>query len=151
MAILNLVNQIAQKVENKHFTLGVFIDLSKAFDTINHNILLDKLKWSGIRALLIIGLKVKWIINSNMYKLMYLNNTILKLCGIPQGSILGLLLFLLYINEIVNVSSLTNVIIFADDTNLFFSDTNLDNWIKKTKWARINIKVVQIKQVIFKY
>ena len=51
MAILNLVDQISQQVENKNFTLGVFIDISKAFETINYNILLDKLKSYEIRGI----------------------------------------------------------------------------------------------------
>ncbi len=105
--------------------IGVFLNLSKAFDTININILLDKLTHYGVR-----GLPLKWFtsylsqrqqyvnINNNKSQLKYIKY------GVPQGSILGPLLFIIYTNDFVNSSRVLHKIIFADDTNLFMAHNN---------------------------
>ena len=112
----------------KRFTLGVFIDLSKAFDTVNHNILLKKLEIYGIR-----GTTFKWLksylenrkqyICFNKHSFTDLCNII---CGVPQGSILGPLLFLIYVNDLYMASSELSTVMFADDTIFFLSDKNID-------------------------
>ena len=82
---MHLAEQYNSFNENQ-LTIGVFIDLSKAFDTVNHEILLDKLKRYGIK-----GKNLKWLFN----KQKTVSNTLETKCGVPQGSILGPLLFLL--------------------------------------------------------
>ena len=104
------------------------MDLSKAFDTLNHEILLDKLSYYGIR-----GKANDWFRSylNNRNQFVTFNDVHSKMCmittGVPQGSILGPLLFLLYINDIYNSSQLLHFILYADDTNIFFSCESIQN------------------------
>ena len=119
LAIIQLVNQISTSIDKKEVSSGIFLDLSKALDTFNHKILLQKLESYAIR-----GIALSRITSylNNRKQFVQFNNVnssenIIK-CGIPQGSILGPLLFILYINDISNASNLLRFILFADDTNV---------------------------------
>ena len=125
MALLEFINYINTAFENKNIGLGIFLDLSKAFDSINHHILLRKLQFYGFR-----GISLAWI-QSYLYNRKQfvcidgINSRLLTLnAGVPQGSILGPLFFLLYVNDMQYVSPKFCPIIFADDTNLFVSGKN---------------------------
>ena len=112
--------------------LGVFLDFSKVFDTVDHSILLNKLSKYGIR-----GVAHKWV-SSYLYgrqQCVSFNKNKSKTysisCGVPQGSILGPLLFLLYVNDIAQVSTISFPILYADDTNLFLQGKCLNTLIEK--------------------
>ena len=122
MALLKLTDTISKELNNKQYSIGIFLDFSKAFDTINHDILVDKLNYYGIRGTALHLIKnvvtnTVQFVNLNDVKSEYLPIN----CEVPPGSILGPLLFLLYINDISNISSIIDIILFADDTYIFLA------------------------------
>ena len=158
LALIDLYEKISLALDRNEHAVGVFLDLSKAFDTVDHNILLDKLEHYGIR-----GVALDWVRSylSNRLQFVQFNGhssspqTIC--CGVPQGSILGPLFFLLYINDLSNVSTVVELILFADDTNLFMSHkdpvylaTSLNSELNKlSAWFKANKLSLNLKKTNF--
>ena len=110
--------------------MGIFIDLKKAFDTIDHNILLNKLYQYGIRG--IYNDLIKSYLENRKQFVQYddaISDCKEMLCDVPQGSILGPKLFILYINDICNnISEIMKFVLFADDTNILCKHENYVSW-----------------------
>ena len=120
---MEFVENIAMAIDKKQYAVSVFVDLHKAFDTINHYSLLQKLEHYGIR-----GVTLKWIRS-------YSNIT-----GLSQGSVLGPKLFILYLNDICAVFNRLKFVTFADDTTLFCSGPDIKELLSTVERELIMLK-----------
>ena len=157
MALIVLMENLVTALDSGDCAIGLFLDFQKAFDIVDHYILLDKLLSYGVR-----GIAHAW---SNSYlsnRLQSVNyngqesNFKLMKCGVAQGSILGPLLFLIYINDLPNVT-IFMPILFADDTNLFDAGPNLSDLVCQINqeiktiysWVKANKLSLNIDKTIF--
>ena len=131
-ALMQITEKIKESIDKGKFGCGIFIGLRKAFDTVNHNILLLKLEHYGIRDNMLNWFK-SYLSNRKQY--VFLNGESYEVkditCGVPRGSVLGLLLFLLYINDLPNILKVLDFYLFAGDTNIYYESDNLDKLERK--------------------
>ena len=136
-AILDIFETLQNNMDKHYFPCGVFIDLKKAFDTVNHKILLDKLNYYGFR-----GIINEWfqsyLTNRTQTTQIgsHVSTKLISPCGVLQGSVLGPLLLLLYINDIHLCSNKVHFFLFADDTNILYADKDLRS-LEKTVNAEL--------------
>ena len=160
-AVTKLVETVTDAFEQKEFVVGVLLDLSKAFDTINYNVLFRKLHYYGIR-----GCALNWFqsyLSKCLQQVEYRGN-LLSPChlshGVPQGSILGPLLFLIYVNDFQNCLQKGKALIFADDTTIFFqhkclseltltANTKLENVNKWLIANKLSFNITKTNYIIF--
>ena len=154
-SIVNLTEDIYCSMNNKEYTTVVYIDLKKAFDTVNHKIVLQKLEKAGV------GIKLKmWFSNylTDRTQCTYANdiesNVLPLACGVPQGSVLGPTLFLIYINDVKDVLKHANHMLYADDTALYLSGNDLDvieynlqeDLNRFSVWCKQNVLTVNVQK-----
>ena len=126
-AVLSITDQVQLAIEDHDYSCGIFLDFSKAFDTVNHQILLTKLDYFGIRSVVKDWLTSYLRNRTQFVSLGAVTSDIQPVsCGVPQGSVLGPLLFLIYVNDFHNCSKLLDFHLFADDANLFLQHRDIN-------------------------
>ena len=160
-AAMELTDKVLKDIDERNISLAIFMDLSKAFDTLDHSILINKLAYYGIH-----GAALRWFTSYLTGRSQYVeidgvsSNILLLSTGVPQGSILGPLLFLIYMNDIPNCTEHFNFILYADDTTLnntvqipSLSSVDINNELAKVyDWLAVNklsLNVRKTKYVIF--
>jgi hypothetical protein len=157
LALIEITDNILQDLEKGKCSAGIFIDFKKAFDTVDHKILISKLEHYGIRGPALQWLK-SYITDRQQFAFVNgKNSTMQKItCGVPQGSVLGPLLFLIYTNDIGNCTE-SKVRLFADDTNCFVRSDNYAD-LKKVitgtlkeifKWCSDNKLTINIDKTCY--
>ena len=152
--LMLFANRVLNSLNNGKFNISIFIDLKKAFDTVNYSILLDKLEHNGVR-----GTALKWFRNYLVRKQYVvtggeaISDILTMLCGIPQGTVLGPLLFLIFANDFASCSRLMSLL-FADDCTLQAEGVDLPHLISLVnsqleiaeKWFVANMLTLNIKK-----
>ena len=162
-AAIKLVDHISNEMESGKTPVTLFIDLSKAFDTLSFDILLQKLNYYGIAGVNL-KLMANYLRNRKQYVVFNNHNSEITdiRCGVPQGSILGPLFFSICINDLKNASNKCKFLMYADDTTIYFNiedfnTNNLEAEINKeleqvNTWLKVNklsLNVGKTKMMIF--
>ena len=158
LALVEVIDSCYKKLDEGYLVAGVFFDLQKAFDLVNHSILIDKLSYYGFRGKLLDWLK-SYLNNRRQFTVVnnVKSDTLSVSYGVPQGSVLGPLLFNIYVNDLPNVVSNEKICLFADDTNLFVFakdmsslEANVNDCIlKMEQWFSSNLLTVNVAKTCY--
>ena len=130
LAALELIDRLLAQLKNHMIPINFYLDLAKAFDSLNHDILLDKLSYYGVNGTAKTLLKSYLSDRKQYVKIDEVKSSIQTIkTGVPQGSIVGPLIFNIFINDIINSSRKFNFILYADDTTL---NSTLDSFGRTT-------------------
>ena len=162
-AAMELVERIIDEMDKNNVPINIFMDLSKAFDTLDHQILYHKLEYYGLKDKSLELLQSYLSDRKQYVEISDVKSDLLEItCGVPQGSILGPLLFIIYLNDLPSITKDLKTIIYADDTTLFATLNNdnfsavkdkINNELKSiSMWLKLNklsLNIEKTKAMLF--
>ena len=156
--LLDVIDDINRAMDKGEYAIGIFIDVEKAFDSINHSILLKTLEHYGFRGHVNSFLK-GYLVNRKQYTRVNNQDSIKSdiYFGVPQGSVLGPLLFILYVNDMSNAMTQCDGKLFADDTSLLLHNADINTLVTEAEltlsemysWFKLNKMLLSISKSSF--
>ena len=157
-AVISLLNSVYKSMHNKEYHGAIFLDLSKAFDTVSHDVLIKKLEHYGVRGVALLLFK-SYLSNRKQFVSLGGSNSDMSdvNIGVPQGSVLGPLLFIIYINDLPLAVNNLKSILFADDTTMHYSHSDIHSLtnvmcldlIRVREWLLANYLTLNINKTYY--